>query len=203
MLFLVFTASLWWCSSDVFPHDIPAECPQRERKWGLYLARCTCSAMLINIFILWALFCLDYILLWMKWNVWAVVEASSEQVSMAALRRLSLYPKKSSLFLINKGQKVLTVILFMETSDKFPQPPRCHMVLRGGLLTSVTAQHPRHRMMVIRSNKRMLVLNQKGKHYQIDILGIHQAPTDNSTCQRWQTSTFSEFCIECQDWMST
>ena len=61
--------------------------------------------------------------------------------------------KRVAYFQLTKGKEVLTVILLMETSDKFPQPFRCHMELG------------------------MLVFNQKGKYYQIDLLGIHQAPT--------------------------
>ena len=97
-----------------------------------------------------------------------------------------------------KDEKVFTVILLLETSDKSPQPCRCHMGLGGGSLTSVPVQHPRHRMGGMRRNKRMLAFHQKGNDYQIDLVGTHQAPADKSTCQRRQMFSLSEAWVECQ-----
>lgn len=70
--------------------------------------------------------------------------------------------RRAVYFQLAKGKEVFTVILLMETSDKFPQPYRCHVISHthifhgngGGLLT-INTEDPRHRMLVIQANKRM------------------------------------------------
>ena len=64
-----------------------------------------------------------------------------------------LLQKRVVYFQLTKYKEVLFAHLLMETSDKFPQPSRCHIQRGGRSLTSVTIQHPRHGMLVIWSTK--------------------------------------------------
>lgn len=155
-----------------FPLDTAAGHPQKERGWGLYLARHTLQSPANKYFYILSVSLLGLHL--------AVGEMKMcEQLLNLLVSEFPWQPsegrvplqKRVAYFQLTKDKEVLTVILLMEASDKFPQPFRCHM------------------------EPGMLVFNQKGKYYQIDLLGIHQAPTDNSTCQRWQISTLSEFWV--------
>lgn len=89
----VFTAGLWWCSSDVFLPGHSGWVSSKRKIVGPVCGKMHMQSLAKECFILWALLCLDYILLWVKWNVWAIAEASSEQISMAALRGPSPSPK--------------------------------------------------------------------------------------------------------------
>lgn len=91
-----------------FPVDTPAEHPPRERQWGPYLERCLrrpCWQMFsyCEQFSAWITFFCG----WTEWSVWAVAEASSKQISTAALRGSSPSPKENTLFSMNKGQRGL------------------------------------------------------------------------------------------------